>query len=271
MANTYSKLNKYGVPISHTSDERQAMPQPKFSNRFRVFFENLGTLPTQQIGNSSNQQMLPNSANAIITSSVESFHRPLIDFANYKVTSFIGYAQYVGRPQPQTFTITLRDEISNTLISYIYNQLKKQIYRFQPATYNTSSQGSNVKSVFLGADTRFNTILEIMDGRTNYTCLEQWYFGSCQIISFQPKETTYENDSEIITMDLTCSFNYMDVTQPSRTMFNSTYAKEESTSNTQQSKSNNRLNTAVNNLTDTAGKVVDNAVSNATKDFKNYF
>lgn len=203
------KLNKYGVPISDTVDQRQAMAQPKFTNRFRVKMRNMGQLPVDS--DARNEE-----AENLVTGMVESFTRPTVSFTKQEITSFNARGNYASRPTFDDFTITLRDEITNNIIGRLYNQLKLQTYKYQPVDNNN---GGLNKSLYLGIATKFDVFLEVMDGHTNHKPLEVWEFFGCEIVNLQNTTNSYQEDSGINIINLTCSFDYLNVYQPERKMF----------------------------------------------------
>ncbi|ASV44464.1 hypothetical protein PBI_SCTP2_449 [Salicola phage SCTP-2] len=233
---SYSKINKYGVPISQERDIRQGLQQPKFSNRFRARFQNLG----QVIMNTDDDTSSNELSNDILTGSVESFTKPTFTFEKQTSKGFISTANYSGRPSFDDFTIVIRDEITNTVIGKIYNQLKMQTYKYQPVT---SPDGENlIKSKFLGISTKFDVHIDIMDGHTNHTAIEIWSFYGCQITSLSNTENSYEDSQSITKLNLTCSFDYVDVHQPSRKQFASSYEYEEDKTNAQFNSTSNSEN-----------------------------
>lgn len=231
---SFAKRNKYGVPISQQRDERQALQQPKFVNRFRARFENFGNIPMNDENIIDPQN---NRSNDVVMGSVESFTRPTINFEKQPTNGFISNANYASRPTFEDFNLVLRDEITNTVIGRVYNQLKMQTYKYQPVT---SPDGENmVKSKFLGISTKFDVHVDVMDGRTNHTALETWSFYGCQITSLASNEQSYEDSQSIIKITLSCSFDYLDVTQPSRIQFSSNPGYEENKDFGQNTKQNN--------------------------------
>lgn len=199
--------NKYGVPIKDDVDERGALIQPKFTNRFRVLFQDLGH---------SGDLNVDMNARQYLTAQVESFSRPNIEFGNKPVTSFIGRGFVSGRPMMGDFKFVIRDDITNSAISYLYMQIQSNIDKFYP---QQNTNGRTVLNKQLGRNTKFNVLMEVMDGRTNHTAIEVWDFYGCQFNSVQFTDYSYESDSEIATISVSCSFDSMRVYRPEKNMF----------------------------------------------------
>lgn len=228
-----NKTDKYGVPINDTADERMGtrrmgIQQPKFTSRFRVQLRDFGTSPRQQqpSGDQGRFQEARKvdeannlTSNSVITSMVESFNKPTINFGSNEVTSFIGRAKYSGRPKMESFTMVFRDEITNTVISRIYNQIKMQTYKFNPVTHG----GGLAKSIMLGFDTKFDCMVETMDGRNDHTPLETWAFYGCFIENVESTGLSYEDDASIVKITLQCQFDYFEIYQNQRVMFPQSY------------------------------------------------
>lgn len=205
-----SRVDKYGVPIDTQSDVRAPLIQPKFVNRFRVFFYDLGTSKKTSQDNSSQPDTASITSTNAVTSMVESFNRPTLNFGTQEATSFIGRAKYSGRLKHETFSFVLRDDISNSVMAKVYAQAKKQAYKFHPVTYNLE------KSPYLGMDTKFLCVLQIMDGKTNHKSLETWTFFGCTIDSIEPSGSTYEDGAGVSKLTITCAFDHFDITQERR-------------------------------------------------------
>lgn len=200
--------NKYGVPISGTSDERQPIIQPKFSNRFRVFFYHLGDKDKFSSGNNSK----------ILTGQVESVERPTIQYNNKPVHSFLGKGWVSGRGIYGNIQLTMRDDITNAMMTYFMTQLDIQTSRMYPVT---SAGSVPFASNMLGVSPYFSMAVEIMDGRNNHTPLEIWLFSGCLVESLKPSNNSYENDSEYSTYSIEVNFESVKIVQPNKKMFGS--------------------------------------------------
>lgn len=209
-----SRVDKYGVPISGSTDERMPLSQPKFVNRFRLFLVDFGMTNEaamreqgDTISNNNRQDRI--NAN-IVTSMTESFNRPTLSFGTQEATSFIGRSRYSGRLRHETFSFVLRDDINNAVISKLYAQAKKQVYKFHPITSNM------IKSPYMGINTKFTCVLQLMDGKTNHKSLETWTFSGCVIDNIETTPSTYEDGANIVKLTVTCAFDSMNISQEAR-------------------------------------------------------
>ena len=260
-----NKTDKYGVPISYNSDERMGLQQPKFTNRFRVHFRDFGTSPTRDEVESPNYSQ----SNNILTAQVESFNKPNINFSSNEVTSFIGRAKYSGRPKTESFTIVIRDEITNTVVSRVYNQIKMQTYKFNPVT---RFGGSLQKSIMLGFDTKFDCIVETMDGRSGHSPLETWVFRGCFIENVENTGLSYDDDNNVVRITLQCQFDYFEIYQNERVMFPQSYNALDN-KDPQTIDSNEQDDGFFDSLSEVTGNVGDvaNTLFNRAKDSFNSF
>lgn len=224
---SFGNLDKYGVPLNFNNDERGGLIQPKFNSRFRVFLLDFGDLRStaanneDTINNIDKDAILPSS---VLTSMVESFTRPTLNFGTQETNSFIGRGKYSGRLKHENFTMVFRDDITNSVISKIYAQAKKQTYKFHPVTQDIQ------KSPYLGIDTKFICIMQIMDGRTNHKSLETWTFYGCTIDSIENVANSYDDGGGIAKLTVSCSFDYFDISQERRIILPPRYSYDEGTS-----------------------------------------
>lgn len=204
------KDNKYGMPIGADDDNRVPIKQPKFTNRYRVFFQNIGNsnLTEWYDANDNSRQAL--------TAQVESFSRPSIEFTNKPVTSFMGRGFIHGRPMLGETTFVVRDEITNSAILYLYRQVQAQIDKFYPIR---SVDGVTQSSHLMGQDTKFNIMMEVLDGRSNLAPLEVWELYGCAFTSIGFTDNSYEDEIEIAKITVKCSVDSINVHRPERMLF----------------------------------------------------
>lgn len=205
--------NKYGIPVSKDNDDRTALLQPKFTSRFRVLFPNLGeSLPKSDDGISEQSRLY-------VTTQVESFKRPTMEFNNKPVYSFLSKGYITGKLNINEVTFTIRDDILNAGISFIYRQFQHQITTLYPQMRLMEMQENLFKSDLNGTDSKFNMILEVLDGRTNNAPLEIWEFYGCLINSLNPSGHSYEEDAEISKIDVSCTVDAVAVHRPARQIY----------------------------------------------------
>ena len=163
-------MNKFGVPTDTTGDNRAPTIQPKFKNRFRVFFYNFGNqrLSLSGVGNMGVVQT--DQERLALMSNVVSFNKPNVTFSEISLSSFIGKGKTYGRPTWENLNITLRDDIKNAALRFIMRQTYLQQQKYMP---HSSGFGRNFN---------FDIMLEVMDGRVGHTGTERWFFTGCSIL-----------------------------------------------------------------------------------------
>tara|TARA_B100001057_G_scaffold326835_1_gene327122 strand:+ start:3040 stop:3639 length:600 start_codon:yes stop_codon:yes gene_type:complete len=143
-------LNKFGVPIDGTTG-RGGILQPKLKYRFRVRFTGFGNLGSTQVD---------------LTQQVMNITRPKVTHEEVPVHVYNSVAYLMGKHTWEPVTITLRDDITNSISKLAGQQVQKQLNHFEQ-TAPTS-----------GISYKFNTRIEILDG-TNDAELEQWVLENC--------------------------------------------------------------------------------------------
>lgn len=260
-----SKNDKYGVPVDTSRDIRAGLTQPKFNSRFRVFLIDFGEIrkpPSENPENAQTEYVDPLARN-IITSMAESFTRPTLNFGTQEATSFIGRSKYSGRMKHENFSMVIRDDITNSVISKVYAQAKKQTYKFHPITQDLQ------KSPYLGIDTKFICILQIMDGRTNHKSLETWTFYGCTIDSIENVANSYDDGAGIAKLTLNCSFDFFDISQEERLVLPTSYNYDEN-GNSGDGRGTNTPNGALgaeNDIFDNIGNAASSVIDSGTELF----
>lgn len=205
--------NKYGISHSTDNDERTALLQPKFTSRFRVLFPNMGE------SNPSSDDGVEEESRLFVTTQVESFKRPTMEFSNKPVYSFLSKGYIVGKLNIGEVSFTIRDDILNAGISFIYRQFQHQIDAMYPQMRSNGIAGNIIGSDKLGTDMKFNMILEVLDGRTNNAPLEIWECYGCLINTMTPSGYSYDEDAEIATIDISCTVDSVAVHRPERKLY----------------------------------------------------
>lgn len=208
-------ISKYGVPISDQTDERAPVIQPKFKNRFRVFFYNFGATNTVLSGVGTQGAVKTDKESIALTGNVSNFTKPTVNFAQNEVRSFIGRGNVAGRPTWDNVSLSLRDDIKNAALKFIMRQSYLQTLKYVPSS-----------SVF-GRNFTFSMVVEIMDGRVGHTGIERWFFTGCSLASVNYGELSYENEADIQKLDLNVMYNNVYVSSPRRIKFASSHAYNE--------------------------------------------
>lgn len=259
--------NKYGVPLSDINDDRYPTVQPKFKNRFRVFFYNFAHQGTTVEGLDGSSGILEiDEDNIALLGNVVSFNKPQVTFGQTEVRSFIGRGLVSGRPTWENVNVTLRDDIKNAVVGFV----SRQVY-LQQQKYIPHSEG-------FGRNFTFSMMLEVMDGRVGHTGYERWLFAGCTLQNVNFGDLSYEMDTEIQKIDLTIMYNNIYVYSPEKVNFHSDYGYNENTTGSSGSASggmggNSVANAAANGLDKVFGKATSslmdladqgiNTVSNA--------
>lgn len=210
-----SSLNKYGVPMSDDSDDRYPMIQPKFKNRFRVFFYNFAYQGTTLSDLSSGGTIEIDEDNVALMGNVVSFNKPNVTYTQVEVRSFIGKGSVSGRPTWENVTITLRDDIKNAVVGFVARQSYLQQQKYMP-----HSEG-------FGRNFTFSMMLEVMDGRVGHTGTERWLFSGCTLQNVNYGDLSYEMDTEIQKIELNIMYNNILVYSPPKENLHSNYMYNE--------------------------------------------
>ncbi len=210
-------VNKYGVPVSDQNDDRYPTVQPKFKNRFRVFFYNFADSGTSLSDISSSGVLQIDKDNVALMGNVVSFNKPTVTFTQTEVRSFIGKGHVSGRPNWENLNITLRDDVKNAVIGFVAKQTYLQQQKYMP------------HSAGFGRNFTFSIMLEVMDGRVGHTGLERWLFSGCSINTANFGDLSYEMDTEIQKIDLSIMFNNVLVYSPAKINLHAHHAYNENT------------------------------------------
>jgi hypothetical protein len=171
-------LSKFTVPLaSDASATAQGMLMPKLKYRFRVMFENFGvSTPTTEL-----------------TKQVQSAARPNLAFANQVIEIYNSKINYAGKPTWQTFSVVLRDDVTNSVSKLVGEQLQKQFDFFEQA------------SAASGVDYKFTMRIEMLDGGNGAqtpNVLETWECYGCYVTAANYQSLAYGEQGPA-TIDLT--------------------------------------------------------------------
>lgn len=168
-----STLAKFGVPLGGDSG-RGGILQPKPKWKFRVRFINFG----------------PVAGGMDLTLNVKSCGIPKFSQDPQEVHSYNSIAYYGGKGKWESISLTVRDDVTNTVAKLVGHQQQKQ-HNFKEHT-----------SPLAGSNYKFQMIIETMDGG-NDTVLEAWELEGCQLTSIDRGEMAYEDEApREITMDI---------------------------------------------------------------------
>lgn len=175
-------LNRYGVPLPANAG-RGGILQPKQRHKYRVRFINFG----------------PVSGGLDMTQQLMTTTRPKIDYDPIQLDSYNSRVWVAGKHTWQEISVTLRDDITNSVANLVGYQVQKQMNHFEQTT---PAAGINYK---------FTTFIEHMDG-SNDGVLEQWKLEGCFITNFDYGDTDYSSGDPLT---LTLSIRYDNAYQSS--------------------------------------------------------
>lgn len=133
-----SSLSKFSVPLAGggQSATSQGLLMPKLKYRYRVVFNNFGA----------------SSQTHELTKQVMSATRPGVTFENIVLDVYNSKINMAGRHTWDDVTITLRDDVTNSVSKLVGQQVQKQFDFFEQS------------GAASGADYKFQCNIEILDG-----------------------------------------------------------------------------------------------------------
>ena len=156
---------------------RGGLLQPKVKWKFRVEVTNFG-IPTSAIQ---------------LTQQVMTVSRPNLNFGEQEVHSYNSIGYYAGKPKWETITLTVRDDVTNSVNSLVGAQIQKQMDFFQQT------------SPLAAGNYKFQMAIQTLDGG-NDAILEEWDYEGCFISSVNYEGFDYSS-SEPMTIDMTIRFD----------------------------------------------------------------
>jgi hypothetical protein len=169
------------VPVASSSDQSansQALLMPLLKYRFRVSFENFGVT----------------SPRTELTKQVMTFTRPNLQFSPVELHLYNSRMYLAGKPEWQTVSCELRDDINGNVRLLVGEQLQKQ--------FDFAEQASAVS----GIDYKFITRFEALDGgngNATPNVLETWEMYGCFLSEVNYNNFDYSsNDPATISMTI---------------------------------------------------------------------
>jgi hypothetical protein len=173
-------LQNFGVPLGGGAG-RGGILMPKVKNRFRVMATNFG-IPSGSIA---------------LTQQVISVGRPNVNFNPVMVDSYNSKAYYAGKAEWEAVTLTVRDDVTNSVSALVGAQLQRQMNFFDQTV---PLAASNYK---------FGLIMDTLDGGDD-TVLEEWIFEGCFLATANYETFDYAS-ADAMTIEM--SIRYDNVTQ----------------------------------------------------------
>ena len=173
-----STLSKFTVPLSSDqSSASQGLLMPKLQYRFRAILENFGV----------------STPRSELTKQVMDITRPNLTFDKVTLDVYNSRVYVAGKHTWDTITITLRDDVNNSVSKLVGEQIQKQFDFFEQA------------SAASGIDYKFTGRIEMLDGGNGAsapTVLETWELYGAYIENVNYNTLAY-NTSEPATISLT--------------------------------------------------------------------
>lgn len=166
-----STLSKFGVPLDGAP---LGILHPKQKYRFRVIWQNFGE----------------NNGLREMTQQVVTCTRPKITYNEVQLDSYNSVAWIFGKHTFDAIEITLRDDITNAVISSVGAQVQKQMNHFEQT------------SAVAGINYKFTMEIHSLDGTDNDQ-LESWLLEGCWIQSAAYGDGDYASgDPNIVTLSV---------------------------------------------------------------------
>lgn len=166
-----ANLAKFGVPLDGS---KLGILHPKQKYRFRVVWQNFGE----------------NNGLREMTSNVVTVTRPKITYNEVQLDSYNSVAWIQGKHTFDPIEITLRDDITNSVISSVGAQVQKQMNHFEQT------------SAVAGINYKFTMEIHSLDGTDNDQ-LESWVLDGCWIQSAAYGDGDYASgDPNMVTLTI---------------------------------------------------------------------
>lgn len=171
-------LTKFGVPTTGTN----AMVMPKLQYRFRVNIYGFGTY----------------ASSTEITQNVVSVTRPSLTHDEITLDAYNSRAYLAAKHTWEPITLTLRDDMNNTVTRQVASQVQKQL--------NHGLQSAPAA----GKDYKFGLVIEQLDGSQPGVVLESWSLNGCFIQNVNYGENNYAT-SDQMTITLQIRYDNADI------------------------------------------------------------
>lgn len=166
-----ANLSKFGIPLD---GNKLGILHPKQKYRFRVVWQNFGE----------------NNGLREMTQNVVTCTRPKITYNEVELHSYNSVAWVQGKHTFETIEITLRDDITNAVISSVGAQVQKQMNHFEQT------------SAVAGINYKFAMEIHSLDGTDNEQ-LESWVLDGCWITGAAYGDGDYASgDANIVTLTI---------------------------------------------------------------------
>lgn len=166
-----ANLSKFGIPLDGS---KLGILHPKQKYRFRVVWQNFGE----------------NNGLREMTQNVVTVSRPKITYNEVELHSYNSVAWIQGKHTFDPIEITLRDDITNSVISSVGAQVQKQMNHFEQT------------SAVAGINYKFSMEIHALDGTDNEQ-LESWVLDGCWITNAAYGDGDYASgDAQVVTLSI---------------------------------------------------------------------
>jgi hypothetical protein len=177
-----STLSKFTVPLANDqSSASQGLLMPKLQYRFRVVLENFGV----------------STPRSELTKQVMDVTRPDLTFDQVTLDVYNSKVFLPGKHTWNPITLTLRDDVNNSVSKLVGEQVQKQFDFFEQA------------SAASGIDYKFTSRIEMLDGGNGASTpgiLETWEMYGSYVESVNYNSLAY-NSSEPATITLSIRYD----------------------------------------------------------------
>jgi hypothetical protein len=177
-----STLSKFTVPLNNDqSSASQGLLMPKLQYRFRCVLEGFGV----------------STPRSELTKQIVSVARPNLTFDKITLDVYNSKVYMAGKHTWEPISITLRDDVNNSVTKLVGEQIQKQFDFFEQA------------SAASGIDYKFVARIEMLDGgngSTSPNVLETFELYGAYIESVNYNELTYAT-SEAVTITLSIAYD----------------------------------------------------------------
>ena len=177
-----STLSKFTVPLANDqSSASQGLLMPKLQYRFRCILENFGV----------------STPRSELTKQVMDITRPNLTFDTVTLDVYNSKVFVAGKHTWDPITITLRDDVNNSVTKLVGEQIQKQFDFFEQS------------SAASGIDYKFTTRLEMLDGgggasKPNVLETFELYGAYIEAVNYQ---TLAYATSDAVTIQLTIRYD----------------------------------------------------------------
>jgi len=174
-----SSLDRMSVPIGGVNSQGLLMPKLKY--RYRVFFENFGTVTPR----------------TELTKQVVSCSRPNLTFEEIALPIYNSTVKLAGKHSWADITVSVRDDATGAVAKLVGTQLQKQMDFLEMA------------SAAAGINYKFLTKIEVLDGGNGAAApvvLETWELYGCYLKAANYGDLNY-GSNEAATIEMTIAYD----------------------------------------------------------------